>query len=182
MWKLFLFPIALGFVVGCDRPETPARAETLNLPSTTQAMSTPSTQKVVRSEEEWKKLLTPEQYRVLRQKGTERAFTGEYTDKEDPGRYLCAACGTELFHAKHKFHSGCGWPSFYTAAAGDRVKLEKDTSHGMVRTEVLCARCDSHLGHVFEDAPDQPTGLRFCINSVSLKFVPDAPATTKSSP
>ena len=108
-----------------------------------------------------------------RQAGTERAFTGEYTDKEDPGSYACAACGTVLFHADHKFHSGCGWPSFYTAAAGDRVTLRPDHSHGMTRTEVLCSTCDSHLGHVFDDAPDQPTGQRYCINSVSLKFIPD---------
>ena len=138
--------------------------------------TTNPTAKVTHTDAEWKTMLTPEQYHVLRQKGTERAFTGEYTDKEDPGTYLCAACGAELFHAKHKFHSGCGWPSFYTAAAGDRVTLHKDTSHGMVRTEVLCAKCDSHLGHVFDDAPDQPTGQRYCINSVSLKFVPDKPA------
>ena len=145
-------------------------------------MTPPTTQpgKVVHTEEEWKKLLTPEQYYVLRQKGTERAFTGQYTDTEEPGTYYCAACGQELFHAKHKFHSGCGWPSFYTAAAGDRVKLNRDSSHGMIRTEVLCSRCDSHLGHVFDDAPDQPTGQRYCINSVSLKFVPDS-ATTKPS-
>ena len=139
--------------------------------------STTQPAKVVRTDEEWRKMLTPEQYHVLREKGTERAFTGEYTDKEDAGSYLCAACGAELFHAKNKFHSGCGWPSFYTALAGDRVKLTRDTSHGMVRTEVTCARCDSHLGHVFDDAPDQPTGQRYCINSVSLKFRPDAPAT-----
>ena len=130
--------------------------------------------KITRTDAEWRQMLTPEQYRVLRQAGTERAFTGEYTDKEDPGTYACAACGTELFHANHKFHSGCGWPSFYTAAAGDRVVLRPDHSHGMVRTEVLCATCDSHLGHVFDDAPDQPTGQRYCINSVALKFIADA--------
>ncbi len=140
-----------------------------------------SAEKVVHTDAEWRKLLTPEQYRVLRQAGTERAFTGEYTDLEQTGTYACAACGAELFHAKTKFHSGCGWPSFYAAAAGDRVILRPDRSHGTTRTEVLCARCDSHLGHLFDDAPDQPTGQRYCINSVSLKFIPDPPATTKAS-
>jgi len=152
--------------------------------STTQPKRPMTTQptKVVHTDEEWRKMLTPEQYHVLREKGTERAFTGEYTDKEDAGTYLCAACGAELFHAKNKFHSGCGWPSFYTSLAGDRVKLTRDSSHGMVRTEVTCARCDSHLGHVFEDAPDQPGGQRYCINSVSLKFRSDGPATQPAQP
>lgn len=124
------------------------------------------------SDQQWRQRLTPEQYHVLRQKGTEQAFTGEYTDLDEPGTYRCAACDAELFSSRHKFHSGCGWPSFYTALAGDRVKLQSDFSHGMVRTEVLCARCGGHLGHVFEDAPDQPGGQRYCINSVALKFVP----------
>jgi peptide-methionine (R)-S-oxide reductase len=139
--------------------------------STTMPTSRPN--KVTRTDAEWRQRLTPEQYRVLRQAGTERAFTGELTDTTTPGTYLCAACDAELFHAQHKFHSGCGWPSFYTAAAGDRVTLRTDRTHGMTRTEVLCSTCDSHLGHVFDDAPDQPTGQRYCINSVSLKFVPD---------
>ncbi|HEY4328803.1 MAG TPA: peptide-methionine (R)-S-oxide reductase MsrB [Phycisphaerae bacterium] len=131
-----------------------------------------STNPVTRTDAEWKKLLTPEQYKVLRQQGTEWPFTGAYTDKTDPGTYSCAACGAELFSSQHKFHSGCGWPSFYTSLAGDRVKLLQDTTRGVVRTEVTCARCGSHLGHVFDDAPKQPTGQRYCINSVALKFVP----------
>lgn len=129
------------------------------------------------TDEQWRQVLSPAQYQVLREKGTERAFTGQYTDETRPGTYYCAACGQELFHAITKFHSGCGWPSFYAAAAGDRVKLTPDDSHGMARTEVTCSRCGSHLGHVFDDAPDQPTGQRYCINSVSLKFAPDAAAS-----
>ena len=124
-----------------------------------------------KSEAEWRQTLTPEQYAVLRERGTERAFTGEYDHKFDAGTYACAACGQELFTSETKFNSGCGWPAFYAAKAGDRVKLTKDVSHGMIRTEVTCARCGSHLGHVFDDAPDQPTGQRYCINSVALKFI-----------
>jgi peptide-methionine (R)-S-oxide reductase len=130
------------------------------------------TDKIVRTEEEWKKLLTPEQYYVLRQKGTERPYTNEYDHHFEPGVYSCAACGQELFSSDTKFNSGCGWPAFYAAKAGDRVKLTEDRSLGMVRTEVTCARCDSHLGHIFDDAPQTPTGQRYCINSVSLTFTP----------
>jgi peptide-methionine (R)-S-oxide reductase len=128
--------------------------------------------KVEKTEQEWKKLLTREQYRVLRMKGTERPFTNKYDRHFEPGKYVCAACGQELFTSDTKFNSGCGWPAFYAAKAGDRVKLSPDLTMGTVRTEVTCARCDSHLGHVFDDAPQTPTGQRFCINSVSLKFIP----------
>ena len=127
--------------------------------------------KVVRSEDEWRRLLTPEQYAILRQKGTERAFTGKYHDSHAEGVYACAACGQELFSSDTKYESGSGWPSFYQAIDRDRVATEVDRSHGMTRVEALCSNCDSHLGHVFPDGP-QPTGLRFCMNSASLELKP----------
>ena len=129
-------------------------------------------EKVVKTEEEWRRELTPEQYAVARQKGTERAFTGEYHDSKEHGTYKCAACGNELFSSEAKFDSCCGWPSFTAPVEEDTVRTEVDTSHGMRRTEVLCASCDSHLGHVFEDGP-RPTGLRYCINSVVLDLDKD---------
>jgi peptide-methionine (R)-S-oxide reductase len=125
--------------------------------------------KMDRPESEWRQRLTPEQYRVLREKGTERAFTGQYWDNHEAGRYLCAACGEELFRSDEKFDSGTGWPSFWAPARRESVAEADDGSHGMQRTEVVCARCGGHLGHLFPDGP-APTGQRYCINSAALAF------------
>lgn len=127
-------------------------------------------EKVIKTEEEWKKLLTPEQFHVTRKKGTERAFTGQYAKTKAKGNYVCICCEQPLFSSDTKFESGTGWPSFYQPVSSDAVATESDRSLSMTRVEALCSRCDAHLGHVFDDGPE-PTGLRYCMNSASLKLV-----------
>lgn len=131
-------------------------------------------EKIELSEEEWRERLTPEQYHVLREAGTERAFTGQYDKHFDDGEYMCAGCGTKLFASDAKYNSGCGWPAFTRPAESDMVEERRDISFGMVRTEVLCAKCGGHLGHVFPDGPSEAGGMRYCINSAALDFDPDS--------
>jgi len=133
--------------------------------------------RVVKTDEEWRRQLTPEQYRITRGKGTERAFCGRFHDHKQPGRYDCVGCALPLFDARAKFDSGTGWPSFFRPVAAENIRTETDASWGMLREEILCARCGAHLGHVFDDGPP-PTGLRYCLNSESLTFIPDSRQST----
>ncbi len=134
---------------------------------------------ISKTEEEWKQQLTPDQYFVIREKGTERPFTGKFENHWEPGVYNCAACGNELFLSNTKFDAGCGWPSFYEALDKTKVTEKMDYSHDMTRVEIMCAKCGGHLGHVFNDGPADKTGLRYCVNSLSLEFKKQDSSTTK---
>jgi len=138
------------------------------------------TDKIQKTDAEWRQELTPEQYRIMRQKGTESAFTGQYWNNKDEGVYRCAGCGAPLFSSETKFDSRSGWPSFYAPVEQGNVEVEEDRSFGVRRTEVLCSNCEAHLGHVFDDGPRDKTGLRYCINSASLAFDPEAEAGESS--
>jgi peptide-methionine (R)-S-oxide reductase len=171
-FTILLLLVSCAGVGSCQSTDTKTEQKTTE--------KKPPMETVKKTDEQWKKELTPEQYEVLREKGTERPFTGEYNDHYEKGWYTCAGCGTELFSSEQKFNSHCGWPSFDNElGGGDRVKKVKDFSHGMIRTEIVCAKCGGHLGHLFDDGPTA-TGQRYCVNSLSLGFKPDKDAGSKS--
>ena len=167
-WTRFL-ALAMIVVTLCGCGAEPAASVPEDKKKEAETVESAKARTVPMTDEQWKKVLTPEQYNVMREKGTERAFTGKYATSHAAGVYHCAGCGAELFKSSEKFESGTGWPSFWAPSADGKVASITDSSHGMTRTEVTCKRCGAHLGHVFEDGP-KPTGLRYCINSVSLQL------------
>ena len=183
MKKILILGLSvLLFTTGCQNKIKPTTHNQMNTENTANATpaehagnpyySRTDTTKLNVSDEEWKKILPADVYAVGRQAGTERAFTGKYWNTSGLGNYYCAVCGNQLFRADQKFASSCGWPSFFEPARKEAVEYKRDTTHGMDRTEVLCGRCNSHLGHIFNDGPP-PTGMRYCMNSVVLDFEPD---------
>jgi peptide-methionine (R)-S-oxide reductase len=166
--KNFFYTFALLFIASCNaQTKKTVEQKTTSTKENNKTMTT----EIKKTEAEWKELLTPEQFSILREKGTERPHSGEYNEFYEEGSYNCAACDNPLFTSDTKFDGHCGWPSFDKAIKGS-TKENRDTSYGMIRVEVVCAKCDGHLGHVFDDGPVKTTGLRYCTNSVSIKFVP----------